>query len=380
MPDSQRYGPRQDDESVKIILCGDVMTGRGIDQVLPHPSGPRLCERYVASALEYVEIAEAANGPIPRPADFSYIWGDALDVLAKLRSDVRIINLETSVTKSDDCLPKGINYRMNPENIPCITAAGIDCCVLANNHVLDWRYAGLEETLRTLEGANLKSAGAGRDLAHAQSPATMDVPNKGRVLVYAFGSTTSGIPRGWAATKDTAGVNLLPDLSDSTVAGIAGRIGRAKRPHDVVVASIHWGGNWGYKVPRRQTEFAHALIDTAGVDVVYCHSSHHAKAIEIYKCRPILYGCGDFLNDYEGIKGYEEFRDDLGVMYVVAVTPRTGLLVDLHMVPFQIRNFRLCHASSNDAKWLQRTLDRKSRRFGTRVEMNDDGKLGVASA
>ena len=50
----------------RLFLCGDVMTGRGIDQVLPQPCEPGLHEDYVQSAMEYVEPAEAANGPIPR--------------------------------------------------------------------------------------------------------------------------------------------------------------------------------------------------------------------------------------------------------------------------------------------------------------------------
>ena len=64
--------PRQ--ELVRIFLCGDVMTGRGIDQVLPHPCEPELREDYVRSAMEYVRLAEAANGPIPRPVtSFLYL-------------------------------------------------------------------------------------------------------------------------------------------------------------------------------------------------------------------------------------------------------------------------------------------------------------------
>ena len=54
---------------MKLFLCGDVMTARGIDQVLPHPSDPVLHEGYVDSALGYVRLAEERNGPIPRPAD-----------------------------------------------------------------------------------------------------------------------------------------------------------------------------------------------------------------------------------------------------------------------------------------------------------------------
>src|SRR5579872_3924197 len=113
-----------------LFLCGDVMTGRGVDQVLPHPSDPTLHEPYVASALEYVEMAEKAHGPIPRPVSFSYIWGDAAAELERLAPAARIVNLETSITTSEDYDPKGINYRMHPANTPCLAAAKIDCCVL----------------------------------------------------------------------------------------------------------------------------------------------------------------------------------------------------------------------------------------------------------
>jgi hypothetical protein len=119
-------------KSLTLFLCGDVMLGCGIDQILPHPGDPHLRELYVGSAKQYVQLAEEVNGPIPAQVDFSYVWGDALDELQRAAPRARIINLETSVTKSRDYAPKGINYKMNPENIACLTAAGVDCCVLAN--------------------------------------------------------------------------------------------------------------------------------------------------------------------------------------------------------------------------------------------------------
>jgi hypothetical protein len=148
--------------SLTLFLCGDVMTGRGIAQVLPHPSDPRLYEPSVASATRYVELAERANGPIVRPVDFAYVWGDALDELERAHPDARIIDLETSVTTSDQRWDKGIHYRMHPANVPCLTAARIDCCVLSNNHVLDWGYAGLVETIETLRRAGLRRSAAAR--------------------------------------------------------------------------------------------------------------------------------------------------------------------------------------------------------------------------
>jgi poly-gamma-glutamate capsule biosynthesis protein CapA/YwtB (metallophosphatase superfamily) len=110
-------GDKTPARSVLLFLCGDVMVGRGIDQILPHPSDPRLHEPAVRTALEYDRLAEAVSGPIPRAVPPDYVWGEALPELARLRPAARIINLETSVTKSAAYLPKGINYRMNPENV-----------------------------------------------------------------------------------------------------------------------------------------------------------------------------------------------------------------------------------------------------------------------
>ena len=87
--------------SLRVFLCGDVMTGRGIDQVLPRPCDPILHESYVRSAIDYVHLAEAANGPIPRGVDASYVWGAALEEFNRMRPDARIINLETSATLSN---------------------------------------------------------------------------------------------------------------------------------------------------------------------------------------------------------------------------------------------------------------------------------------
>ena len=272
-----------------LFLCGDVMTGRGIDQVLPHPGNPVLHEGYATSALDYVALAERANGPIPRPAEFAYVWGDALAEWARNAPDLRIVNLETAVTTRDDWQRgKGIHYRMHPANVPCLTAAGIDCCVLANNHVLDWGDAGLAETLDTLRRAGLQRAGAGRDRAEAAAPAVLPVAGKGRVLVFAYGAQSSGIPPVWAAAAGLPGVNLLPDLSPATLQQIAAQVQAIKQPADVVVASIHWGSNWGYAVPAAHQRFAHGLIDRCGVDVVHGHSSHHPLGIELYRGRPIL--------------------------------------------------------------------------------------------
>lgn len=363
---------------IRLFLCGDVMTGRGIDQVLPHPCDPVLHESYAHSAMDYVRLAEEVNGPISRHADPAHVWGAALEELDRMRPDARIINLETSITRSESYVPKGINYRMSPENAACLAAAAIDCCVLANNHVLDWGQAGLLDTLATLERLGIKTAGAGRNLGQATAPAALSLAGKGRVLVFAFASITSGVPRSWTPTEETAGVNILADLSEASVSLISEQVAHARESRDVIVVSIHWGPNWGYDVREDQRRFAQALIDRAGVSVVHGHSSHHAKAIEVYRNRLILHGCGDFLNDYEGIRGYEEYRDDLALMYFADIEATSGTLAALKIVPLQIRKFQLVRPSRQDVCWIQQTLDRESRRFGAGVALSPQGRLALS--
>src|SRR5207237_2496384 len=191
----------------------------------PHPNRPTLHESFVRDARSYVKFAESVNGPIPRSVAFDYIWGDALAELDRAGADLRIINLETSITSSENYWPgKGIHYRMHPRNIGCITAARIDCCCLANNHVLDWGYDGLAETLRTLDAAGIARAGAGHDEIEAAAPAILDVPGTGRVLVFSYGSATSGVLREHAATAHRSGVNFLEDISEKTAYRIAGEM------------------------------------------------------------------------------------------------------------------------------------------------------------
>jgi poly-gamma-glutamate capsule biosynthesis protein CapA/YwtB (metallophosphatase superfamily) len=375
MPGDQNADPMGVTDSIRLFLCGDVMTGRGIDQILPHPNKPTLHEPYVRDARSYVKLAESVNGAIPRPARPDYIWGDLLAELDRAHVDRRIINLETSITSSEHYWPdKRIHYRMHPRNVGCISAARIDCCCLGNNHVLDWGYDGLAETIQTLDSAGIAHTGAGRNATEAAAPAVLDARGKGRVLVFSYGAPTSGIPPKWAATAHRPGVNFLEDTSERAAARIASEMGAFKQKDDVIVASIHWGGNWGYRILDEEVGFAHQLIEH-GISVVHGHSSHHVKTAEIYGDRLVLYGCGDFLSDYEGIGGHEALRGDLAVMYLASIDPRRGRIVETRLVPMRVARFRLSRAPEADVRWLCDLLNQLGEPLMTRSQLASDHTL-----
>lgn len=347
------------------------MTGRGIDQILPRPNDPAIHESFLKSAEDYVALAERASGAIPRAVAPGYIWGDALAEIERRSPDLRIVNLETAVTARGRPEPKGINYRMNPANLACLGVAKIDCCALANNHVLDWGEDGLADTLAALDDAGIATAGAGRDGEAAWRPAILPVSG-GRLLVFAVGCASAGVPAHWAAGAGKPGVARIGEADDASAGRVTRTVLRWRKPGDRVVVSIHWGGNWGYAVPDEHRRFARILVAEAGVDLVHGHSSHHPIALERVDGRPVLYGCGDFVNDYEGISGYEAYRPDLSLAYFVDLGAAD---TEVTMVLFRMRRFRLERAGAADAQWLAQRLDGESRRFGARIALDAEDCL-----
>jgi poly-gamma-glutamate capsule biosynthesis protein CapA/YwtB (metallophosphatase superfamily) len=364
-------------EDTTVLLCGDVMLGRGIDQILRHPGDPALIEPWVRDARAYVRLAEEVSEAVPIPVDDTWPWGAALSDIERSRPDAFVLNLETSITRADDFAPgKDIHYRMSPANLGCLVAARPDVCVLANNHVLDFGPRGLEDSLTALGAAGLTSVGAGRDHDSACAPAVVARGDPTPVAVLAYAHASSGVPGGWAATVDTPGVALLPNLSGQTAAAVGALVREEKSRGSVVVVSLHWGSNWGYQVPRDQVRFAHRMVE-AGADIVHGHSSHHPRPFEVYHDRLVVYGCGDFINDYEGIRGYEEYRDDLRLLYRVTLEPN-GTLVAAELLPFQSRRLRLERATASDVAWLESVLDRVSRKYGVRVRLTSEERIALA--
>lgn len=192
------------------------------------------------------------------------------------------------------------------------------------------------------------------------------------MLVFSCGAASSGIPPGWAAATARPGVSFLTSLSGASAEVLTARAEAVRQDGDLVAVSIHWGANWGYEVTPDQARFARRLID-GGISLIHGHSCHHPCPVEVYRGRLILYGCGDCIDDYEGISGYEEFRDELHLLYFASLTPGTGTLQALRMVPMRARKMRLQCASPADIRWLTATLNQIDRGFGSRVELQPDG-------
>jgi len=365
-------------DRLTLWLAGDVMTGRGIDQIQQHPGDPALYESLVRDARDYVRLAEAEHGPVPAPVAPDYIWGEALAAIAQRRPELRLVNLETAITSRGQPWPgKGVHYRMHPANIACLTAARIDACGLANNHVLDWGRDGLTQTLDTLQQAGIRSAGAGRDAAAAGTPAVLPLAGGARLLLFAWATPDSGVPPAWRATAQQPGVALLPRLDDAAARQVADHVAHWRRAGDRVLLSLHWGGNWGVEVPQPHQQFSRRLIDLGAADVVHGHSSHHPRPIEVYCGRLILYGCGDLINDYEGITAMGRLDPSAVCLYFVQLSRTSGELQQVEIVPMQLRRLQLVPADAAARRKLQSLFESAGPHGSTRLQAQPDGSWQV---
>lgn len=361
-------------DTTTLLLTGDVMVGRGIDQVLAHPAPPELHEGAVRDARDYVRLAERVAGRIPAPVSGRYLWGEALQEVDHVAPDATIINLETAVTAAGQPWPgKGVHYRMHPANVGCLKAASVHACALANNHTLDWGAEGLADTLRSLGKAGLRAAGAGMDLARARTPAVLSLGAGQRLLVFSWAAPDCGVPQGWEATSRGAGIALLPDLAVTGLRQVADAVTGHRWEGDLAVLSIHWGANWVEAVPQAHRRFAQELIDRDLVDVVHGHSAHHPLPFDLHRGKLILYGCGDLINDYEGIGMHRAHAPDLACLYFATLSRGSGRLVRLRIVPLQRRAFRLVRADSPARAAIRHGLRLKENGFARQVQWRPNG-------
>ncbi|MCH8029852.1 MAG: CapA family protein [Candidatus Dadabacteria bacterium] len=250
-----------------------------------------------------VMIGRLVNEQISLKGDYVYPWGDVLPLI--LQTDINIINLEATLTTSGKKVPKVFNFKANPEKVRTLSAARIDVCNLANNHIMDFSKEGLIETARVLEEAGIKHVGAGRNISRAREAA---VQERGGVTVGVI-SCTDNEPD-WCATEDRPGTNYIKVGDTGTARKL---IEETRDEVDVLILSVHWGPNMRLRPTRQFIDFAHRVID-CGVDIIHGHSAHVFQGIEIYKDKLILYDTGDFIDDY---RVEPVLRNDRSFMVVV---------------------------------------------------------------
>ena len=317
---------REPDNSLLIGITGDVMLGRLVNKKIS-------------------------------TTDYAYPWGNILPLLRK--TDINIINLETTLTTGTKKVPKVFNYKANPDKVQSLREAKIDVCNLANNHILDFSEEGLIETILTLDKAGIKHVGAGVDKTQALKPVIIKKKN---ITVGIIGFTDN--EPGWQVRGNKPGTNYIK-VGD--IEKVKKEIEKIRNKVDVLVLTIHWGPNMREKPTREFQEFAHKVID-AGVDIYHGHSAHIFQGIEVYNNKIILYDTGDFVDDY-----YVDpsLRNDQSFLYLIEVD-RNGLK-KVELVPVLISKMQVNKARGRNRRNILNRIKLLSEEFGTTINETKHG-------
>ncbi len=310
---------------VTLCLTGDLMLGRLVNEALL---------RYGAA----------------------YPFGNVLEVFQ--RAHLRVVNLECVI--SDRGRPfsrweKTFHFRAHPQALEALQLARIDCVVLANNHVLDYEEEAFLQMLELLEESHIPYVGAGRNLAEARRPVLLSA-GENTVGVVAF---TDNEP-GWKAGPHTPGTHYLP-VAPASLAVLREQIGLARaQGADWVVVSAHRGPNMRLYPPPHFRAFAHALIE-AGADVFHGHSAHVFQGLEVYQGKPILYDCGEFVDDYAVDP---VLRNDWGLLYALKLDKR---IREVELTPLFIDNCQVNLATGPTWEAIAERVQMLSAELGTPV-------------
>ena len=362
---------------LKINFVGDVMLGRLIDQLFEtsvnEPSEAKIVRSFLKNNSNLNQYGASAP------------WGSTLPLLQS--SNLNVINLETSVTTNSKKWPdKVFNYRMHPANTSTLKAACIDYASLANNHTLDFCEQGLRDTVETLSKEGIAFAGAGHARDEALKPAVLRIPrglpaeDQSTANVHVW--SASDHPGNWNKVGQFHLIDYTAQTRSRLKKVINGDVSAAcgKTGPPLKVFSVHWGPNYSWSPDKEIQSLARFLIDECGIDVIHGHSSHHIQGVEKYKGKLIIYGCGDFVDDYALIPGY---RNDLSAIWRLSLSQSEGKLKmnKLEIFPSRIRQFQaeLLDASDPDHDWVRSKLREQSSHFGTVTQdrLGEKGQLVI---
>ena len=240
--------------TLRVLLVGDVMTGRG-----------------VASVME---------------SDPDGVFADVRHLLAA--ADVVGANLESPLTDEAHVSANENMLEADAATAGVLAAAGFDLMSLPNNHTTDAGRQGLLDTLAAVEAAGMLAVGAGSDESAAVAPTILQ--GDPTVGFLAYDATGVGIPAG-----DEAGVATWDEAAAiEAVRALRGRV-------DLLVVSVHGGTEYLPVADPGMMDIGEVLSE-AGADVMWGHGAHVVQPVQLLESRPVLVATslGNFLFDQFG--------------------------------------------------------------------------------
>ena len=272
------------------------------------------------------------------------------------RADLAVGNLECALATSGEAADKQFTFRGAPEAARALAAAGFDLVTLANNHSVDFGPRALLETMESLRRQNIRSVGAGADIAEARRSACFSFePGPVKVAILAFSNM---LPTSFYATAERPGTN------PARLGAIAQEVAAARAEADIVIVLFHWGTELSPKPSPSQRLLAKAAVD-AGADLVVGHHPHVLQGLERRGSALIAYSLGNFL-----FPSRERTRQTV----ILSYRPRRDGSARVQLIPCLIEGYRPRVAPERARRSILSAVAKLSRELG--AELNPvDGSI-----
>ncbi|MBE5939307.1 MAG: CapA family protein [Lachnospiraceae bacterium] len=183
--------------------------------------------------------------------------------------DLTILNCEGVLTESDNRMDKLWNHKGKPEYVDILTCASVEAVTLGNNHIMDYNEEGVADTIKVLEEAGIDYALTG--------------PWGNRYGFY----EVKGVKVGYVSVNEHYDKEACYPWLE------AGLKALKERGADIVIAAVHWGGDYTHIIEPEQYDMGRWCIDI-GYDLVLGSHPHVLQGIEYYKDKYIVYSLGNF--------------------------------------------------------------------------------------
>lgn len=312
-------------------------------------------------------------------------------ILNEIRgADIAIGDFEIPLTRRGSPMEKLLTIRADPEMARDVPSLGFDIFTVANNHCVDYGWAGLQDTMSALDGAGVRPVGAGATLAEAVRPVVVESQSM-RVGVLAFSCL---LPTGMAADENRPGiapihvetsyevdpyyqmeepgdprvVQVRTQVKDHDLGFAEDCVRQCRANVDFLVVSIHWGFGSGELLADYQQPLGHALIE-AGADVVHGHHPHAIHPIEFYREKAILYGSGTLVGQQIFLDASAQVQELWAEMstdtYVAYLDVEPSGSYGVRIVPASMNAERLPEKASDEVfERVRKRLERLSEPYG----------------
>ncbi|MDE7069268.1 MAG: CapA family protein [Alistipes sp.] len=202
-------------------------------------------------------------------------------------ADFNIVNFETTILPPAGASPiakEGPNLRNGSCAAEALKWLGITGVTMANNHVMDYGAAALNNTVEVLDEKNISYVGVGANLEAAARPLLLEKDGLKVAVVNCCEQEFS------IATRTSPGANPLDPVA------VYYQIRQAKQEADKVIVVVH-GGHERFNLPSLRMKRTYRFFVDAGADAVINHHQHCYSGYEVYREAPIFYGVGNFCFD-----------------------------------------------------------------------------------